>query len=194
MSERIKPTLALLIALLLAACGTLAGGSTSATATPANATPAAATPIASPSAVAALTPTAPARVASPALPAPPPTVPSRATLLSQIDTYERESARCGTTPGILCLHETLQALRSTDQELYAYAQWYIMVETCVSQSSDLLACQARIYAPTAAELRHPGTLDLYLINAPWCGFTSKCTTNSSATPRASTSPAPSATP
>src|SRR3712207_8794779 len=58
--------------------------------------------------------------------------------------------------------------------LFPYTTLFRSVEICHSTDNGLLACQARIYAPTAAELRHPGTLDLYLTNAPWCGFNSKC--------------------
>lgn len=107
--------------------------------------------------------------------------PMRATLLPQIDAYDREVSTCDSSTTD-CRRVSLEKLRPTMPELTAYASWFNSVEQCVSDGQGGYRFQAAVKIPTPAELREPWRLDLYVANTPWCGYTG------SATPRPSPSP------
>ncbi|MFN8539462.1 MAG: hypothetical protein U0232_18530 [Thermomicrobiales bacterium] len=107
--------------------------------------------------------------------------PMRATLLPQIDAYDREMSACDTSTTD-CRRVALDKLRPTMPELTAYASWFNSVEQCISDGKGGYYFQAAVKLPTPAELREPWRLDLYVANTPWCGYTG------SATPRPSPSP------
>jgi hypothetical protein len=153
-----------LLLLLLAACGTTAPGPTgpAATATRASAAPTAA---------------APPRGQKPPRPAPDPAAvaagaPLRAILLAQIDDYERALAPCAAagTPVATCGTSALRGLRPRLPELDAYVAWRDAIWYCIGDGQGgYTRVNTLVYLPpTPAELREPGTLDVYVAGAAWC--------------------------
>lgn len=172
----------LLLLLLLAACGTPSptptsgtGGGTGGTGntTPAPSTPPVGTPVPAGSA----TPTLPAGQ-KPPRPVPDPAAvaagaPLRATLLEQIEAYEREVARCNSigTPIVSCNVTGFEAVRPTSPELAAYMSWYSTIKQCSSDGKGgYIATMMFVYS-SPEELREPGLLDVYVSGTPWCGQT-----------------------
>ena len=102
--------------------------------------------------------------------------PLRATLLAQLDEYEREV--CAATPGPATpVARTRACMVTADprrhRELVAYAGWFGRVESCYYDEQApggyrIVPTLAPVLA-TPAQLREPWRLDLYVAGADWCG-------------------------
>jgi hypothetical protein len=97
--------------------------------------------------------------------------PLRATLLAQIEEYEREVAKCNTTgtPVVRCTATGFEAVRPNSPELAAYMSWYSTIRQCSSDGKGGYIATAMFVFSSPDELREPGLLDVYVSGTPWCG-------------------------
>ena len=97
----------------------------------------------------------------------------RATLLAQIEEYEREAAKCNSlgTPVVSCSVTGFEAVRPHSPELAAYVSWYSFITQCSSDGKGgYIATMTFVYS-SPEELRESDLLDVYVSGTPWCGQT-----------------------